>query len=135
MAYVLIIDDDELLRTILVDVLSTQGISTQQATNGLEGLEKVKQERPAVIVLDEHMPKMNGQQFVEALQKEDWFKEVRIIVYTGLHNSDLAMHKRLAGITDYLDKATAGPQVVAALAQRYLQPAAASPDGQPAPTA
>jgi CheY-like chemotaxis protein len=122
MAYALIIDDNELFRTVLSDKLSQLGITTKQATNGLEGLEMAKAEHPAVIILDEHMPKMNGQQFVEALQKETWFKEVHIIVFTSLHDSDLATHKRLAGINDYLDKATTPPEIVVGVVKSYMQP-------------
>ena len=124
MAYVLIIDNDEILRSVLAAELNNAGIRSQQAGNGEEGLEKAKAEHPAVIILDEHMPKMNGQQFVEALQKEEWFKEVHIIVFTALHDVDLMNHKILAGISDYLDKSTASPDTVVRLVQQYLQPQA-----------
>jgi CheY-like chemotaxis protein len=122
MGYVLIIDNDQILRSILADEFDRVGIRTQQAANGLEGLEKAKQEHPAVIILDEHMPEMNGQQFVEELKKEDWFKEVRIIVFTALHDVDLMNHKMIAGVTDYLNKGTSSPESVISLAQKYVQP-------------
>lgn len=132
MAYVLIIDNDDILRSVLASGLNGAGISTQEASNGLEGLEKAKKEHPAVIVLDEHMPHMNGQQFVEALQKEPWFKEVRIIVFTALQDIDLMNHKMIAGVSDYLNKGTASPEVVIQTVQKYIQPAgqAAAPNNQ-----
>ncbi len=124
MSYVLIVDNDQIIRSVLVDELADAGIATQEAENGLEALEKAKQEHPAVIVLDEHMPKMNGQQFLEELQKEDWFKETHIIVFTDLHDVDLMNHKMLAGVTDYLNKGTATPGTVVQAVQKYLQPPA-----------
>lgn len=123
MAYTLIIDNDQILRSVLVDELSRMGIKTEEAGDGLEGLEKAREEPPAVIVLDEHMPKMDGQHFIVELQKEEWFKDVRIIVFTALHDTDLMNHKMLAGVVDYLDKATTTPEIVVGLVQKYMSPA------------
>jgi len=124
MGHVLIIDNDQLLRIVLADELNKVGISSKQAENGLQGLESARQEQPAVIILDEHMPEMNGQEFIEALQKEPWFKEVRIIVFTTLHDTDLMNHKMLAGVTDYLDKGTTAPEGLIKIVQKYMQPTA-----------
>ena len=120
MAYVLIVDNDEILRSVLMEQMKRVGIPAKEADNGLTGLEMVRQERPAVIILDEHMPKMNGQQFVEALKKEGLLEGQRIIVFTSLHDTDLMNHKMLAGISDYLDKSTASPESVVNLVQGYL---------------
>lgn len=123
MAYVLIIDNDQILRSVLASELKKVGIATKEAANGVEGLEKARQEHPAVIILDEHMPQMNGQQFVEALKEEEWFNEVHIIVFTALHDVDLMNHKMIAGVSDYLNKGTATPDTVVQAVQKYLQPA------------
>jgi CheY-like chemotaxis protein len=122
MAYALLVDDNEFLRTVMADKLKQAGVNIQQAANGLEGLEKSRQEPPAVIVLDENMPKMSGQEFFAAAKAEPWFKDVRIIVYTSLHSSDLVTHKQLAGVTVYLDKDVTSPETVASLVQDYMQP-------------
>ena len=123
MNYTLIIDNDEIMRSVLADAFNAAGISTREAANGQEGLEKAKQQHPAVIILDEHMPEMNGQQFVEALQKEAWFGDVHIIVFTALHDVDLMNHKMIAGVADYLNKATSTPDTVVKTAQKYIRPA------------
>lgn len=120
MSYVLIVDNDQIIRSVLVDELDQVGIKAREAVNGLDALQKVKEEHPAVIVLDEHMPQMNGQEFLEILQREDWFKDVHIIVFTDLHDVDLMNHKILAGVTDYLNKSTSTPQTVVQAVQKYL---------------
>lgn len=122
MAYVLIIDNDEILRSVLVEQMKRVGIPAKEADDGLAGLEMLKQERPAVIVLDEHMPKMSGQQFIEALKKEGLLEGQRIIVFTALHDTDLMNHKMLAGISDYLDKGTTSPESVVQTIQKYMPP-------------
>ncbi len=124
MAYTLIIDNDQILRSVLASELSNAGIKSQEAGDGVEGLEKAKKEHPAVIILDEHMPRMDGQHFIVELQKEEWFKEVHIIVFTALHDTDLMNHKMLAGVVDYLDKSTTSPDTVVRLVQKYMPLAA-----------
>jgi CheY-like chemotaxis protein len=120
MAYVLIIDNDQIVRSILAEELGKVGIATKEAGDGAEGLDKARAEHPAVIVLDEHMPKMDGQQFIEALQKEDWYSEVHIIVFTTLHDIDLMNHKMFAGVSDYLNKGTSSPETVVQAVQKYM---------------
>jgi CheY-like chemotaxis protein len=122
MGHVLIIDNDELMRPVIASQLNAAGITTQEANDGQQGLDMAKQHHPSVIILDEHMPKMNGQQFVVELQKEDWFKEVKIIVFTALHDADLVNHKMIAGVTDYMYKGTATPEQVVATVKRYMEP-------------
>jgi CheY-like chemotaxis protein len=122
MSYVLIVDNDEMMRVVIAGQLHDAGITTQEAVNGHDALQKAKQDHPAVIILDEHMPEMNGQQFVEALQREPWFHEIRIVVFTALNDVELMNHKILAGVSDYLDKANASPEMVVQIVQKYLQP-------------
>jgi len=126
MSYVLIIDNDDTLRSVLAQELKQIGIPVQEAGDGQAGLAKAKADHPAVIILDEHMPKMDGQHFVEALRQEDWFDDVHIIVFTALHDIDLMNHKMLAGVSDYLNKSTCTPQTVVEVVEKYFPPPAAS---------
>ena len=125
MAYVLIVDNDQLLRSVLADKLNQASIATQEAVDGQEGLDKARRDHPAAIVLDEHMPNMNGQQFVEELQKEEWFKETHIIVFTALHDVDLMNHKMIAGVSDYLDKSVSTPESLVETVKKYMPPTTA----------
>jgi len=122
MDYVLIIDNDQMLRSVLVQELQRVGVTTKEANDGQDGLARAKEEHPKVIILDEHMPNMNGQQFMDALKKEDWFKEVHIVVFTALHDVDLMNHKMIAGVSDYMDKAVSSPTDVVQTVLKYIQP-------------
>jgi two-component system chemotaxis response regulator CheY len=133
MKYTLIIDNDEMLCTVLSDQLKRAGIEVQEAVDGLEGLDKAIAQHPAVIILDEHMPHMNGQQFIEALQKQPWYKEVHIIVFTTLHDVDLMNHKILAGVSDYLDKSKASPEQIVELVKKYMPPQEAAANAEVPP--
>jgi CheY-like chemotaxis protein len=62
---VLVVDDDETIRTTVAEALEFEGYAVASATNGAEALELVRQQRPQAIVLDLMMPVMDGWQFLE----------------------------------------------------------------------
>jgi len=77
----LVVDDEDELRSILTEQLHTLGITTLQASNGLECLLQVKHEHPDVIVLDLTMPRLGG---IEALKRIHKFDPgIRVIVLTA----------------------------------------------------
>jgi CheY-like chemotaxis protein len=85
---VLIVDDEEELRTILSEQLRHHGLEILEAANGLEGLWQVKHEHPDVIVLDLTMPRLGG---LEALKRIHTFDpKIRVIVLTA--SIDPAQH-------------------------------------------
>jgi CheY-like chemotaxis protein len=78
---VLIADDDEEIRELVVEYLAGQGLEILQATNGLEALLCVKRERPHGILLDINMPRLGG---VEALKRiRSFAPSTRVVIYSG----------------------------------------------------
>ena len=86
----LVVDDDTDIRSMLADYLVMSGFEVRQAANGLEALVHVKRERPQVIVLDLHMPRLNGLDAVQRIRAVD--RTAKVIVVTG--DADRALHDR-----------------------------------------
>jgi two-component system response regulator MprA len=83
-ALVLLVEDDEDLRTTLVEVLRDQGVDVAEAGNGLEALVWMKSHAsPAVIVLDLMMPKMDGMQFRTAQLEDPALASVPVLFMTA----------------------------------------------------
>jgi two-component system chemotaxis response regulator CheY len=61
---VLVVDDDESIRSVVTAALREEGYDVLEATNGAAALEIVRQLYPVVILLDMWMPVMNGWEFV-----------------------------------------------------------------------
>jgi CheY-like chemotaxis protein len=59
------VDDEEAIRTTVSEALELEGYVVASATNGVEALDLVRQQRPQAIVLDLMMPVMDGWQFLE----------------------------------------------------------------------
>ena len=83
---VLVVDDDENLRDVLVDKLIISGFGAVGAENGEEGLKKALELHPDVILLDVIMPKIGGWEMLEMLRKDPWGKDVKVIMLTVLEN-------------------------------------------------
>ena len=71
--YILVVDDDVHMRSILQSVLESEAYSVDTASDGLIALDKLThlQEMPAVILLDLNLPRMNGLQLIEALRQQE----------------------------------------------------------------
>lgn len=99
---VLIVDDDFDFSQLLAFDLKKKGYSVVSAGNGEEGLEKVKSEKPDLIVLDIKMPKMDGYTFVRRLKKDDENKDIPVVVLTSYE--PMKDMFQLEGVKDYFVK-------------------------------
>ena len=68
-AQILIVDDDEEIRSFLGVLLQDEGYTVESAEDGLVALEKLEGTRPDLILLDIMMPRMDGYHFAEALRQ------------------------------------------------------------------
>lgn len=69
MTKILVIEDEIKLRETICELLSIAGYDVVEANDGLDGLEKVNQTNPDLILCDVMMPKLDGYGFMEQLQK------------------------------------------------------------------
>lgn len=69
--HVLVVEDDDLVRESLAEMLIVGGWEVAQARDGVEGLEQIRARRPDVVLLDQRMPRMTGEQLVIALRNDD----------------------------------------------------------------
>ncbi len=81
---VLVVDDDKDTREALADALVSAGMLVDQASDGGEALERMMSgEAPDVILLDMHMPGIDGAQLLERLRKTPGGYKARVILLTG----------------------------------------------------
>ena len=96
---VLVVEDDPSTRDMLRRTIERDGRSVVTAGNGREGLERIRDVTPAVIVLDLMMPEMDGFSFVSELQKTDDYRSIPVIVVTSKDLTPEDRH-RLNGYVD-----------------------------------
>jgi two-component system, chemotaxis family, chemotaxis protein CheY len=83
---VLIVEDETYLCELVADVLEAEGHRTRTAANGLDALERVKESKPQIILLDLMMPVMDGWEFIRALRANPEWKEIPIVVVTAVYD-------------------------------------------------
>jgi len=99
---ILIADDEESSRTGLETLLSSWGYQVQAAVDGQDAVEKARSFRPAVVVADLVMPKLDGLDLLKELHQQ--LPEVPVIILTGHGSIDSAIAATRAGAHDYLTK-------------------------------
>ncbi len=104
MAKILIVDDSATERTFLTGVLSMTGHEIIAASDGLEAEEKVRTQRPDLIVLDVVMPGKNGFQVCRTLKKDEQFKKIPIIIATSKSAESDRFWASKQGADEYLVK-------------------------------
>ena len=83
---VLVVDDDDGVRTAVADVLELEGYEVITASNGVEALEQVRTARPDAVVLDLMMPVMDGWTFMEHCRREEVCAETPVLVMSAYRN-------------------------------------------------
>lgn len=106
---ILLVDDDLTLLEMYEDRLKAEGFSIVQAKNGEEALSRAREVKPALIILDIMMPKVNGFDVLKNLRSDPEFKNTPIIILTALiQDVDRIQGKKL-GATDYIVKSETMP--------------------------
>jgi CheY-like chemotaxis protein/two-component sensor histidine kinase len=80
---VLIVDDEEGVRTAIARYLRRSGALVREAIHGRDALDKVQEERPDVVLLDLRMPVMDGYQFMAEVQEARPWLASRVVVLSG----------------------------------------------------
>ena len=98
---VLIVEDDENSRDLLVNIMQKSGWETREALNGLEALEQVEAKHPDLILLDLMMPEMDGFEFLERMREGDSTRTIPTIIITAKEITP-EDRSRLSGYVDHL---------------------------------
>ncbi len=115
---ILIIDDEEVYRTMISATLKSMGYESIEAANGLDGLVAVKLHHPDLVLCDINMPKMDGRTLLSTLKEYPEFSAIPFIFITGNSaNGDVRQGMQL-GADDYLIKPFSSADLLDAIKTR-----------------
>ncbi len=101
---VLVVEDDRINQVILRNFLISQGIKVLAAENGSDGLTIAREQTPNLIILDSHMPNMNGREMLHHLKRDPQLQHIPVIIASGDAFTESADRFRLEGASDYVVK-------------------------------
>ena len=110
---ILLVDDERVMRKAYRAAFEADGFAVREARNGEEGVAAFRERRPAVVVLDMMMPKMNGLEACKAIRAID--ADVPILFLSCLSEDTKKLRAYDSGADDYIEKATNTEVILAKL--------------------
>lgn len=101
---VLVIEDDKMNQVIMKNFLVNSGVEVLTANNGVEGLAAARERPPDLIILDSHMPKMNGRETLQHLKNDPSLRRIPVIIASGDAFTETAAGFMQEGASDYVTK-------------------------------
>ncbi|OAI45107.1 hypothetical protein AYO43_08495 [Nitrospira sp. SCGC AG-212-E16] len=131
MAKVLVIDDEQGIRSLLDTLLSRKGYDVVLADGGRKGLELFRRERPDVIVLDLNMPEMDGITVLQPVRSLN--PDQPVIVLTGGGTPEKEQRVHALGVSEFVEKEFSLHRLGDALKRLLKTPDPATPRALPSP--
>jgi DNA-binding response OmpR family regulator len=120
---ILVVDDDPGIRSLVVDVLETEGYAVRAAEDGFAALRSVQDDRPDCIVLDVMMPGMNGHDVLLLVRSHEIEDHLPVVMLTAA-DDDAQMWRAWGGGVDYfLSKPFEPDELLRFLQYLFTQPA------------
>lgn len=121
MATVLVVDDTALARESVARLLEYEGFKTIKAGNGKDGWATLYDNTPDLVLLDLAMPQMDGVTFLRMLRRSDRWRDLPVIVLTGMtDDNQLVARAKALGIQELVPKATFGFDELLAHVRKHM---------------
>jgi CheY-like chemotaxis protein len=120
MAKLLIVEDDPLMSRMYQKIFTFEGYEVEMAGDGQEGLDKAREAKPTLMLLDVMMPKLNGLQVLEKLKSDPETKDIPVVMLTNLAGEQDAESALAKGAIKYIIKSEYEPKQVADMVKEIL---------------
>ncbi len=102
MTKILIVDDAEFLRVRIIKMLTGHGFEVFEAENGAKAVEKYKEVRPDVVLMDITMPEMDGLAALKQIRQIDG--HAKVVMLTALGQESVVLEAVKSGARDFIVK-------------------------------
>jgi type IV pilus assembly protein PilB len=116
----LLVEDDENMRTVLAMIFERAMYEVVQCENGAEALEQIYANIPDIIVSDYMMPQMDGAQLISIVRSRPETKAIPIIILTAIDSEENQLHQLNSGADDFVSK-TADHKILLARVEKLVQ--------------
>ena len=118
---VLIIDDDEGLSAVFEAELQKNGFQTVASLNGKGGIDKALSEKPDLILLDQVLPDISGNEVVRTLKADAQTQNIPVLILSNFSQEELVKEAINNGAVDYIFKYQVEPQDLVSKVKQTLK--------------
>lgn len=119
-ATILITEDDPLMSRLYQKIFTFEGYAVELAHDGQEGLDKARNLKPTLILLDVMMPKMNGLEVIDKLKADPETRSIPVVMLTNLAGQQDAETALAKGAVKYIIKSEHQPNEIADMVKEVL---------------
>ncbi len=101
---ILVVDDDESLSSIITIALEKEGFSTLSSKTGKDALDKAKSDNPDLILLDQVLPDISGNEVLKQLKLDGQTKNIPVMMITNFSQEEFVNQAITEGAIDYVFK-------------------------------
>ncbi len=107
---ILVVDDDTDLVEMIAMKLESQNFQAAKAYDGVEAFDKIKEEKPALVILDVMMPRKDGYALCDELKKSEEYKDIIVVLLTAVADAiSSTNYTHMGGKTTLADDFIAKP--------------------------
>lgn len=118
---ILVVDDSEVTRDLLCTILRSHGYEVVEAVNGKNGLERIEEQRPALVVTDLEMPVLDGFGLLREIRSRPALADLPVVVFSTRGSDPDKRKASELGADAYLVKGQFREEDLIGLAQRYTR--------------
>jgi DNA-binding response OmpR family regulator len=104
-AKILVVEDDKFLRELITQKLKREGHDVREAVDGEDGVRKIEEEKPEIVLLDLILPGIDGFEVLAKIKENPERKDVPVIILSNLGQRDDVERGLKLGAVDFLIKA------------------------------
>ena len=102
---ILIVEDDKFLRELIAQKLTKEGYPLSEAIDGEDGIKKIKEEKPGLVLLDLILPGIDGFEVLSQMKEDPSVSSIPVIILSNLGQKEDVEKGLKLGAVDYLIKA------------------------------
>lgn len=118
---ILIVEDDKFLRDLITQKLSNENFDVVIAQDGEEGIRKIEDEKPDLVILDLLLPQIDGFEVLKRMKANQKIADTPVIILSNLGQKEDVERGMALGAKDYMIKAHFTPNEVIDKVKKYLE--------------
>ena len=118
---ILVVEDEQILAEMYQDKFKKEGFEVIVAKDGKEGIKMMREQKPALVLLDILLPNENGIDFLKKQKKDPELSSIPIIVFSNFDDPETKKETLDLGVKEYLIKSNHNPREIVEQIKKYIK--------------